>query len=233
MKVLVVVASRHGPHPAHGRGARRRRARGRRGGRPLRAADDAGDAHLARGRRRGPRQRRAHGRHRVVDARVLRAHLAPLWVAGALRGKLGAAFVSGGRRRARRRASWRCSRCSPVSPSTACCSCRCTTAWTASSRRGCHWGPLAWTNPRGGEAGPDRRRISARRAPTAATWRSAPRAGSRAPRASAAVAGGLPRGARRSRPRRAQGTRRRPRALRRRGARDGFAASAASRSSAR
>jgi NAD(P)H dehydrogenase (quinone) len=29
---------------------------------------------------------------------------------------------------------------------------------------GCHWGPVAWTNPRGGEAGPTARHLEAARA---------------------------------------------------------------------
>lgn len=78
---------------------------------------------------------------------------APLWIAGQLRGKLGAAFVSGGEGERgggelALLALW---------------------AWLAENGlllvsahnrepgfrdAGCHWGPLARTNPKGGEPGP-------------------------------------------------------------------------------
>ena len=88
---------------------------------------------------------------------------APLWLAGRLRGKLGAAFVSGGEGE---RGGGELALLALL-------------AWLAENGMllvsmhnqqpgfrdaGCHWGPLARTNPKGGEPGPTEAQLAACRA---------------------------------------------------------------------
>ncbi len=89
--------------------------------------------------------------------------LAPLWLTGALIGKVGAAFASAGNGG---RGGGELTLISllanlaehgmllvPMPNRTA-----------EFLEAGCHWGPLAWTNPRGGETGPTRAHLAAARA---------------------------------------------------------------------
>lgn len=108
--------------------------------------------------------------------RVFFERLAPLWMQGRLVGKVGAAFASAG---AGARGGGELTLIS---------------LWANLAEHGllmvpmhnrlpgyaaagCHWGPIAWTNPRGGEAGPTDRHLEAARAhgrfvaECAARWR--------------------------------------------------------------
>jgi NAD(P)H dehydrogenase (quinone) len=88
---------------------------------------------------------------------------APLWMAGRLRGKLGAAFVTAG---AGSRGGAELTLISLLA----------TLAehgmllvpmhnrLQGYSGAGCHWGPLAWTSPRAGEAGPTPEHLAAAKA---------------------------------------------------------------------
>jgi len=88
---------------------------------------------------------------------------APLWIAGRLRGKLGAAFVSGGEgeRGGGELAllalwSWLAENgMLPVSVHN---------REPGFRDAGCHWGPLARTNPKGGEPGPTEAQLQVCRA---------------------------------------------------------------------
>ena len=89
--------------------------------------------------------------------------LAPLWIEGALIGKVGAAFVSGGnggRGGAELTLISLWANLSehgmlPVPMHN---------RLAGYTQAGCHWGPVAWTNPRRGEAGPTAAHLEAVRA---------------------------------------------------------------------
>ncbi len=95
--------------------------------------------------------------------RVFFERLAPLWLEGALIGKIGAAFVSGG------------------SGGRGGAELTLISLWANLAEHGlvlvpmhnrqphfqeagCHWGPVAWTNPRGGQTGPTSAHLEAARA---------------------------------------------------------------------
>jgi len=95
--------------------------------------------------------------------RVFFERMAPLWLSGALVGKLGAAFVSAG---AGARGGAELALLSLLAnlaehgmllvsmPNRL----------EAFGAGGCHWGPVAWTNPRGGRSGPIEEHLVAARA---------------------------------------------------------------------
>src|SRR5262245_41081116 len=161
MKVLVVVASATGRTQ---RMAEELAAGAREAGAEVvvRAASDAGDEHLL----AADAVVLGSGVHMGGMQSAMRAFLertSPLWMQGALRGKLGAAFVSGGQ------GGQGGAELTLV-------------ALLASLAEhgmllvpmhnrldgfregGSHWGPLAWTNPRRGEAGPTADHLRAARA---------------------------------------------------------------------
>lgn len=88
---------------------------------------------------------------------------APLWLEGALRGKLGAAFASGG-------LGGRGGAELTLISLLACLAEHGMLLVPMHNRLdgfregGCHWGPLAWTNPQHGEAGPTADHLRAARA---------------------------------------------------------------------
>jgi NAD(P)H dehydrogenase (quinone) len=95
--------------------------------------------------------------------RAFLERLAPLWIQSALTGKVGAAFASGGQGG---RGGAELTLISlwaalaehgmllvPMHSRTA-----------HYAEAGCHWGPVAWTNPRHGEAGPTAAHLAATRA---------------------------------------------------------------------
>jgi NAD(P)H dehydrogenase (quinone) len=161
MRILVVVAS--------GTGRTRRMAEelaagAREGGAEvtLRAAEDAEDAHLL----EADAVVLGSGVHMAGMEASMRAFFertSPLWLQGRLRGKLGAAFTSaglGGRGGAEL----------TLISLLACLAEHGMLLVTMHNRLegflegGCHWGPLAWSNPRGGEAGPTADHLRAARA---------------------------------------------------------------------
>jgi NAD(P)H dehydrogenase (quinone) len=88
---------------------------------------------------------------------------APLWIQGKLRGRLGAAFATGG-------LGGRGGGELALISLLACLAehglllVPMHNRLDAFREGGCHWGPLAWTNPRGGEAGPSPDHLRAARA---------------------------------------------------------------------
>ncbi len=161
MRILIVVASRTG------RTARLAEAV-EAGAREAGASVERVDADAA-----GPEQLEAadavvlgSGVHMGGVEAPMRSFLertAPLWMAGRLVGKLGAAFASAG---AGGRGGAELALLSMLA----------TLAehgmllvpmhnrLDGFAAAGCHWGPVAWTNPRGGEAGPTERHLRAARA---------------------------------------------------------------------
>ena len=161
MKILVVVASSTGRTR---RLAEELAAGAREGGAEviLRAADDTADAHLL----EADAVVLGSGVHMGgVEApmRVLFERTSPLWIQGRLRGTLGAAFASGG-------LGGRGGAELTLISLLACLAEHGMLLVPMHNRLdgflegGCHWGPLAWTNPRGGEAGPTAGHLRAARA---------------------------------------------------------------------
>jgi NAD(P)H dehydrogenase (quinone) len=119
------------------------------------------------------------GVHMAGISSAMRAFLermAPQWISGAWAGKLGAAFVTAG---AGARGGGELALISLVAGLAE----HGMLIVTMSNRTkgfssaGSHWGPVAWTNPRGGEAGPTEKHLEAARdhgrniALAAARWR--------------------------------------------------------------
>ena len=161
MKVLVVVASGTGRTQ---RMAEELAAGAREGGAEvtLRAAEDTGDTHLL----EADAVVLGSGVHMGGMEAAMRAFFertSPLWVQGRLRGKLGAAFASGG-------LGGRGGAELTLISLLACLAEHGMLLVPMHNRLdgflegGCHWGPLAWTNPRGGEAGPSAGHLRAARA---------------------------------------------------------------------
>lgn len=87
---------------------------------------------------------------------------APLWLAGGLRGRLGAAFVSAGAGgRGGAELALLCLLANLAEHGVLLVPMHNRSAEFASA--GCHWGPVAWTNPRQGEAGPRPEHLAAAR----------------------------------------------------------------------
>lgn len=95
--------------------------------------------------------------------RVFMEGAAPLWLAGALRGKLGGAFVSAG---AGGRGGGELALVSLWAnlAEHGCLMVSMHNRMEGFAAAGCHWGPLAWTNPRDGHAGPTEGHLTACRA---------------------------------------------------------------------
>jgi NAD(P)H dehydrogenase (quinone) len=161
MKILVVIASQTGRTrrmaEAFAEGAREAGS-----DTELVAADAADPAHV----RGCDALVLGSGVHMAGPESSMRAFLermAPLWMEGALIGKVGAAFVTGG------------------SGGRGGAELTLISLWAALAEHGlllvpmhnrlphyaeagCHWGPVAWTNQRGGEAGPTSQHLEAARA---------------------------------------------------------------------
>lgn len=151
MKVLVVVASATGRTQ---RMAEEVAAGAREAGADvvLRSAPDADDAHLM----EADAVILGSGVHMGGMESEMRAFFertAPLWMQGRLRGRLGAAFASGG-------LGGRGGAELTLISLLACLAEHGMLLVPMHNRldgfreAGCHWGPIAWTNPQGGEAGP-------------------------------------------------------------------------------
>jgi NAD(P)H dehydrogenase (quinone) len=161
MKILVVVASATGRTQ---RMADELAAGAREGGAEVavRSAADAGDADLL----AADAVVLGSGVHMGGMQSSMRAFLertSPLWLQGALRGKLGAAFVSGG---LGGRGGAELTLVALLSSLAEHGMLLVTMHNRLDGFRdgGCHWGPVAWTNPRRGEAGPTADHLRAARA---------------------------------------------------------------------
>ena len=95
--------------------------------------------------------------------RVFFERIAPLWMQGALRGKLGAAFVSSGMG-ARGGAELALLSLLANLAEHGMLLVPMHNRLDAFASAGCHWGPVAWTTPREGKAGPDESHLRACRA---------------------------------------------------------------------
>lgn len=95
--------------------------------------------------------------------RAFLERIAPLWIQGALVGKVGAAFASGGQGgRGGAELTLISLWAALAEHGMLLVPMRNRTAHYAEA--GCHWGPVAWTNPRNGEAGPTPAHLGAARA---------------------------------------------------------------------
>ncbi len=161
MRILVVVASATGRTQ---RMAEELAAGAREAGAEvvMRAASDAGDRHLL----EADAVVLGSGVHMggiESSMREFFERTAPLWIQGRLRGKLGAAFASAG-------LGGRGGGELALVSLLACLAEHGLLLVPMHNRLegfregGCHWGPLAWTNPRGGEAGPSEDHLRAARA---------------------------------------------------------------------
>jgi NAD(P)H dehydrogenase (quinone) len=161
MKVLVVVASATGRTQ---RMAEELAAGAREAGAEvvLRSAEDAGDADLL----AADAVVLGSGVHMGGMQSTMRAFLertSPLWMAGALRGKLGAAFVTGGLGgRGGGELTLIALLASLAEHGMLLVPMH--NRLDGFREGGCHWGPVAWTNPQRGEAGPTADHLRAARA---------------------------------------------------------------------
>jgi NAD(P)H dehydrogenase (quinone) len=161
MKILVVVASATGRTQ---RMADELAAGAREAGAQvvLRSAEDAGDADLL----AADAVVLGSGVHMGGMQSTMRAFLertSPLWMQGALRGRLGAAFVSGGLG-GRGGAELTLIALLASLAEHGMLLVPMHNRLDGFREGGCHWGPVAWTNPQRGEAGPTADHLRAARA---------------------------------------------------------------------